>query len=358
MISGLGAANGRSVHGTIYEFDALPFFAQTRSRTAPRASSHTRGERAVPLVGIVRNPRSHRNKGLAPELDECANILTETPATREALRDCLIEFARREIDYLVVDGGDGTVRDVLSCGADIFADDWPALIILPKGKTNALTIDLDLPKGWSLTDALAAARRGRTVQRRPLRIASAGGRGCVQGFFLGAGVISLAVEAGQEAHRRGAFNSLAVGVTILWAIVQTLFGRTGNPWRACAPMRLSFRKSGKELPHAGRGDPGQRFLMVGTTFENFPFGARPFGKQARPGLKFGVIDWPVRWFMALLPAVLFGFYPRWMERFGTHRFQTDDIELDFGDSFIVDGEAFPAGRYLLDEGPQLTFVVP
>lgn len=27
------------------------------------------------------------------------------------------------------------------------------------------------------------------------------------------------------------------------------------------------------------------------------------------------------------------------------------MELDFGDSFIVDGEAFPPGRYLLDEGP-------
>ena len=359
MISHRGAANGRSVHGTIYEFEALPFFGQLRPRALPRASGNARGERAVPLVGIVRNPRSHRNKGHAPELGECANILTETPATREALRECLIEFARRDIDYLVVDGGDGTVRDVLSCGADIFADGWPPLIILPKGKTNALTIDLGLPNGWSLTEALAAARRGRTVRRQPLRITSAaGGRGCVLGFFLGAGAISLAVEVGQEAHRRGAFNSLAVGVTILWAILQTLFGRTGNPWRACAPMRLSFRKSGKDLPHAGRGDPGKRFLMVGTTFENFPFGARPFGKQARAGLKVGVIDWPVRWFMALLPAVLFGFYRQAMERIGAHRFQAEEMELDFGDSFIVDGEAFPPGRFLLDEGPQLTFVVP
>lgn len=65
------------------------------------------------------------------------------------------------------------------------------------------------------------------MRRQPLRITSAaGGRGCVLGFF-GAGAISLAVEVGQEAHRRGAFNSLAVGVTILWAILQTLFGRTG-----------------------------------------------------------------------------------------------------------------------------------
>ena len=347
------------MHGSIYEFDTLPFFQQPRSRTSPRASGHARGERAVPLVGIIRNPRSHRNKGHSAELEECANILTETPVTREALRACLIEFARRDIDYLVVDGGDGTVRDVLSCGADIFAEDWPAFVILPKGKTNALTVDLGLPKNWSLTEAIAAAQRGRSVARRPLRISPAEGKGgCVQGFFLGAGVFTLAVEAGQEAHRRGAFNSLAVAVTTLWAIMQALFGRAGNPWRACSPMELRFRKSGRTLPHADRGTPDERFLMVATTFEKFPFGARPFGRDVRAGLKVGTIDWPVRWLVALLPVILFGLHPRFLERAGMRRLHADQVELDLGGSFIVDGEAFPSGRYLLEEGPQLTFIVP
>lgn len=347
------------MHGSIYEFEKLPLFAQARPRASLRAAQRLRGESAVPLVGIIRNPRSHRNKGHTAELEECANILTETPKTREDLRACLIEFARRDIGYLVVDGGDGTVRDVLSCGADLFEDDWPALIVLPKGKTNALAVDLGLPSGWTLTEAMAAARRGRCVTRRPLSITPASqAAGCVQGFILGAGVFTLAIEAGQEAHRRGAFNSLAVGITILWAILLTLFGRAGNRWRSCAPMRLRFRKSGKELPHAERGKADERFLMVATTFENFPFGARPFGRDRRPGMKLGVIDWPVRWLMALLPAVLFGFYPRFLERAGARRLHADEVELEFGENFIVDGEAFPAGRYLLREGPQLTLVVP
>jgi diacylglycerol kinase (ATP) len=347
------------VHGSIYEFDTLPYFVQPRSRSTPGAAGHARGERAVPLVGIIRNPRSHRNKGNPAELEECANILTETPVTREALRESLIEFARRDIDYLVVDGGDGTVRDVLSCGADIFAADWPAFIILAKGKTNALTVDLGVPRDWSLTEAIAAARRGRSVIRRPLRVSPATGQGgCVQGFFLGAGVFTLAVKAGQEAHRRGAFNSVAVAVTTLWTMMQALFGRAGNPWRACSPMRLRFRKSGKTLPHGERGNPDERFLMVATTFEKFPLGARPFGRDVRPGLKLGTIDWPVRWLVALLPLILFGFMPRFFERAGIRRLHADGVELDLGAAFIVDGEAFPPGRYLLEEGPQLTFIVP
>lgn len=343
------------MHGSIYEFEALPAFGQGSARSNARGSARAR---AVPLVGIIRNPRSHGNKGIAAELADCSNILTETPRTREDLRATLIGFARRGIDHLVVDGGDGTVRDVLSCGADVFGDDWPPLIVLPKGKTNALTIDLGLPERWSLTDALAAAQRGTTVTRQPLRIVPEDGGGCVQGFILGAGLFTLATDAGQEAHRRGAFNGLAVAAAIGWAILQTLFGRNGNPWRTSVPMRLRFVRSGKELPHATAGDPAERFLMVGTTFQNFPFGARPFGKNPRPGMKLALIDWPHRWLFALLPAIIYGFYPRFLERFGARRFHADEVALDLGASFIVDGEAFPAGRYRLSEGPRLTFVVP
>lgn len=343
------------MHGSIYEFDGLPSFGKPLSRPAGRDAS--RG-RAVPLVGIVRNPRSHRNKGHEPELADCSNILTETPRTREDLRAVLIEFARRGIDHLVVDGGDGTVRDVLSCGADVFGEDWPSLIVLPKGKTNALTIDLGLPADWTLADALAAAQAGRTVERRPLRISPEGRSGCVQGFILGAGLFSLATDAGQEAHRRGAFNGLAVAAAVLWAILQTIFGRNGNAWRKPVPMRLRFARSGKELPHAAAGDPGERFLLVGTTFQNFPFGARPFGRHPRPGMKLALIDWPHRWLFALLPAIIYGFYPRFLERFGARRFHADAMDFELGGSFIVDGEAFPPGSYRLSEGPRLTFVVP
>ncbi|MCT2398574.1 diacylglycerol kinase family protein [Novosphingobium mangrovi (ex Huang et al. 2023)] len=349
------------MHGTIYEFDTLPTFGKNARPGQTGPERPARRGRAVPLVGIVRNPRSHRNKGHAPEMADCSNILTETPRTREELYYTLAGFARRDIDYLVVDGGDGTVRDVLSCGSEIFGGEWPTLIVLPKGKTNALTVDLGLPNHWSLADALAAAHKGNTITRRPLRISPAEGSvkdGCIQGFILGTGAFSIATEAGQEAHRRGAFNSFAVGLTVLWAIIQSLFGRTGNPWRTCTPTRIVDRHTGRDLPHSGRGRSDERFMTVATTFEKFPLGARPFGRNPVPGLKLAVIDWPVRWIIALLPAVLFGFYSRSLTRNGAQRFHANDLELDIGGSFVLDGEVFPAGRYVLDEGPQLTFVVP
>lgn len=348
------------MHGTIYEFDTLPSFGESARRNAG-AVRHARRRSAIPLVGIIRNPRSHRNAGETPEMADCSNILTETPRTREELYHTLTGFARRGIDYLVVDGGDGTVRDVLTCGSEVFGDDWPALMVLPKGKTNALAVDLGLPNHWSLAQAIAAARRGHTATRRPLRItpADSGADGrCVQGFIFGTGAFSIGTEAGQEAHRRGAFNSFAVALTVLWGVFQALFGRADNPWRRCTPMRIFDRHTGRELAHPGPGDINERYLAVATTFEKFPLGARPFGRDPGPGLKLGVIDWPVRWLIALLPLILFGFNGRLLARNGTQRFHAGELELDIGGSFILDGEAFPAGRYVLDEGPLLTFVVP
>ena len=357
------------MHGTNYEFDKLPGLAQLDAAEGPSAAVRAPGGRAVPqgdpLVGLIRNPRSHRNKGLSPEMADRPNVMTRMPADYAALRDALAEFAAKGVDYIAVDGGDGTVRDVLTCGADIFADRWPVLIALPKGKTNALTVDLGLPNHWSLGEALDAARSGNVVRRRPLAVQQLGlADGLpghpLQGFILGAGVFTLATQAGQDAHRYGAFNSFAVGLTIAWGILQTLFGLSGNPWRALTPMRLRAGIGGDEaeLPRSGHGRPGERFLLVATTFERFPLGARPFGPDPRPGLKLGVMDFPLRRLIALIPAILAGFQSRFLRDNGAYQLEADEIEMELGGSFILDGEAFPPGRYRLAQGPLLSFVVP
>ncbi|MBB3938821.1 hypothetical protein GGR39_000450 [Novosphingobium fluoreni] len=348
------------MHGTIYEFEPLGG-GYGRGDASHAVTRYVPQGRAVPLVGIVRNPRSHRNVGSPAELADCSNILTETPHSREALSDSLREFAERGIDYLAIDGGDGTVRDVLTCGAPIFGDNWPSLIVLPKGKTNALAVDLGLPNHWSLAEALVAARQGEVVLRRPMRITAKGeeDRGAgVLGFFLGSGVFTIGTEAGQAAHRRGAFNSFAVGLTIAWCILQIVFGKAGNTWRSSTRMRLRNLVSGRELPRRGPGAPDERFMAIATTFEKFPLGLRPFGPNPPAGLKLAVLDAPVRWLLLMLPVMLLGLLPRFMQRAGAHRVATGPIDFDLGGAFILDGEAFPAGHYVLQEGPTLTFVVP
>ena len=348
------------MYGLIGEFGHLSRVAATPA-AAPVRRTRRASARGAPLVGIVRNPRSHRNKGLAPELADCANILVETPRSHAALRETLAGFAERGIDYLAVDGGDGTVRDVLTCGAGIFGDDWPPLVILPKGKTNALVVDLGLPNAWTLPEAMEAIGRGKSIVRRPLVVETARTGEQVQGFILGTGAFTHGTQSGQQAHRWGMFNSFAVGLIIIWCLIQTMFARSTNMWRKGTPMRLRSISvaggDGTDLPRSRFGNPDERFVMVASTLERFPLGIRPFG-PARPGLKLAVVDAPLRWIVAVIPVLLTGFDSAFLRRHGANRFDVDMLDLELGNRFTLDGEYFPAGHYRLRQGPELRFVVP
>ena len=344
------------MYGSNGEFGHLSRMAHA-AQQAPVRRPRRASARGAPLIGIVRNPRSHRNLGHAPDLADCANILVETPRNHAALRETLAGFAERGIDYLAVDGGDGTVRDVLTCGAGIFGDDWPPLVVLPKGKTNALVVDLGLPNAWTLPEAMEAIGRGKTIVRRPLAVTLPHTGELVQGFILGTGAFMRGTQVGQQAHRWGIFNSFAVGLIIVWCLLQTMFAPSTNMWRQGTAMRLRDGTDGSELARNRVGDPHERFVMIASTLERFPLGIRPFG-AARPGLKLAVIDTPLRWIVALMPLLLTGFDAAFLRRIGVHRIDVDVLDLELGDRFTLDGEYFPAGHYRLRQGPELRFVVP
>jgi len=333
----------------IKTFDSLP----QASRAAAPLRAVPPQPREVPLVGVIRNPRSYRNKGLAPEHAVEAEVITETTLKRKELFEVLARFASAGVDYLAIDGGDGTVRDVLTCGAAAFGDDWPPLIVMPKGKTNALAADLGLPAQWDLEKALERANAGSFVERRPLVIAETGDPDArVYGFMLGSGIFTRSISLGQSAHRWGAFNALAVVVTTFWSLGQALFAGSGNPWRRRTGIGLTD-DSGAPMA----GDEVRRYIMLSSTLENFPMGMKPFGDR-REGLKLVALDRPSRRSLLHIPSIAFGRQPSAPARLGYHWAAPEAYRMELEDRFILDGEAFPAGSYRVSQGPELRFVVP
>lgn len=305
-----------------------------------------------PLVGVIRNVRSHRNSGREQGAVPDAEILLETPQKRRELSDALRRLARKGIDYLAISGGDGTVRDVLTNGAEIFGDDWPPLIVLPKGKTNALAGDLGAPADWRLVDAMAAARSGRMVERCPIIVTEAeDALATVWGFMLGAGVFHKTIALGQDAHRFGAFNAMAVGVATVWSLAQAFFAGSANSWRQRSLMRLTDG-DGQSLP-----GPDQRYFMIASTLENFALGLKPFG-ALREGLKLAALDTPSRRSLLWIPLVAIGKQPRPPERRGYHWDSLERFGMTLDGPFILDGEAFPPGDYHVTQGRPLRFIVP
>jgi diacylglycerol kinase (ATP) len=340
----------------IYEFAQIP-------RVDPAARARSRARRVrdagqAPTVGVIYNPRSHRNLGADFDCGLCPHVHIAQPRERGQLPLALAEFADKGIDLLVINGGDGTVRDVLTSGQAIFGDDWPAIAVLPKGKTNALTVDLGVPDDWTLQDAIDALDQGRRVYRRPMTVAAATEPGKrVAGFILGAGAFTKATQAGQSAHKLGAFDSMVVAVTAMWALLQSLFATRGNAWRQGAKMRIGLGSTDAPMAHSGHGDPAMRQLLFASTLERLPAGIKPFG-ALKSGLKLVAVDQISRRTTALVPLALMGKLRGSLRERGIHQLAASQFTLAIDDQFILDGEAFPAGEYRIEQGPELAFVAP
>ena len=307
---------------------------------------------------MIHNPRSHRNKGRAAEVVEGVDVTLVQPCTQAELSEALASLRQDGVDLLVINGGDGTIRDVLTMGQAVFGDAWPVLAVLPRGKTNALNIDLGAPTDWSLGDAIAAYRAGKRVTRRALSVTDTEKpeAEAMLGFVLGAGAFTLGIEAGQDAHRMGFFNSLAVAATAAWGVAQVLFSGNGNRWRRGSRMELAYHPSGEAMPHSRHGAPDRRHILLASTLERLPMGIALFGKHDAP-IRLAVLDRPRRRIFAALPAILAGWHPGWLAEAGLHHLSAEAFTLDLSDPFILDGEHFPAGRYVVDQGPALDFVV-
>ena len=245
------------MHGTVHLFDRLPQVAR------PAAPARRRGRARAPGAAGRGDPQLAQ----PPPGRRAARMeRPRQPAGRDSRRSAascrtiLARFAERRVDYIVVAGGDGTVRDVLTCGAGYFGESWPPLIVVPNGKTNALAVDLGLPAGWSLAEALEAHRGGRhraAPAARSSPSATTPTRGCRASCSAPAPTPRRSSSA-SSAHDKGAFNNLAVGVTASGALLQALFGSAGNVWRRGTPMRL-FDERGPRAA-AQRLRPARRAL--------------------------------------------------------------------------------------------------
>ena len=337
----------------IYQFDDLPTHAKAAAMRNPQGPLHEQ------RIGVIFNARSHHNQDRAPDFGGRSNVSIVRPETRRDIALALADFAEEGIGFLVISGGDGTVRDVLTMGQAVFGDNWPQLAVLPRGKTNALNVDLGSPRDWSLAQAIAAFENpeaSKRVLRRPLAVSRVGSEDPpMLGFIFGAGAFALGVEAGQDAHRAGFFNSLAVGVTSAWGVVQALFGSDSNVWRRGAKMELDYLPSGEPMPHSRHGDPSRRTLILASTLETMPLDIKLFGKDQRD-IRILLLDHPRRRVLFSVPAILAGWHPRWLSGAGLHHLSAEGFAITLDAPFILDGEHFPAGSYRVEQGPELTFV--
>jgi len=300
--------------------------------------------------GVIRNPRSHRNRG--EEADPPAGVRWAEPATPEALAIDLARFAAEGVDLLAIAGGDGTIRDVLSALPAAFGATPPVLAIIPAGKTNILALDLGAPVGWTLEEALgrAGANDPATKTRCPLEVSWADGAlPPVRGFVFGMGAFVRATEMSRAVHRMGAFHTLAVGLTIAGAATGTMFGGKADQWRRGVEMTLGLDDAPRQS--------GAHFLTLATTLKRLPLGLAPFGPP-HEGLKVLDVDAPPRKLLAALPALLRGSDAAWLTRAGYRRAEVERLRMTTTAPSVIDGEVFPGGEIVVRRCDPVRFLAP
>jgi hypothetical protein len=328
---------------------------------APAAADAPAGAGALPLggrpassyagqgqVAVLFNKRAYRN---ARSTDPATSprIWQAMPHSKAELEETLSSFARGNIATIIIAGGDGTVRDVLTRAPRHFTSGMPRLAILPSGKTNALAGDLGLDTGMTVQDVLSTLHSCKTLRRSPLEIRyGEESEPRLRGFVLGTGAFVRATKLAQSVHRAGAVNGLGVALSVAGAAFHTVFGANTNEWRRGDPAVLELE---------GRSSEGNLFLLLATTLERMPLGVRPFGR-VRGGLKLLAADAPPRKVLRCAAALALGSQRQWISDAGCRRADADSFRLRIDGEFVLDGERFPGGDLTISKGAPVEFLVP
>lgn len=316
-------------------------------------------------IGVIRNPRSTRNKKRQYGIEQAArynpDILSETIENKDTLGAVLTGFKDREVGLVVVDGGDGTAREVLSRLPEIFGADMPFVSILPSGKTNLVARDIGTARHGvqsfgKLLDGVKEGRLFATARTRSLlKITWPDGSHLpVRGMLMGLGAFRAGTDLAQsDIHAKGIHHGPAVALAMTDYFFRASLGRDAGEMRAGEPVALAM--------DGRRCAEGRRFAVICTTLTRLLFGIWPFWGDESRAIRYIDVIAPPKRLLRSLPAVARGKPLPWMEDAGYRSGSADRIEMIIERPFIVDGEVFHPGsdgRLIIDGSEQVRFLVP
>ncbi|WP_025841110.1 diacylglycerol/lipid kinase family protein [Asaia platycodi] len=315
-------------------------------------------------LALIHNPRSRKNRRDGRKFARQASDLLGdgflVPSSHDEMQEMVTELARRNVPLIAINGGDGTVSDVMTAIARIYpADSLPDIAIFPSGNTNLIAQDIGFSKRGIETLQLLYRNSGvlPRTKRRPLKISWPEGEYESRlGMFQGSSGYARAIAIAHSPHvLRYAPHNLAVAATLIGAFGSLLWRRQRETW--LAGDRLTLESEGATLVD------GQSFLFLSTALQKLNLGIWPFwnaGKVKAGGLYYlRVADHPGKLMQATW-ALLRGRAPAWLRESPDYTSgKAKELILTCQGDFVLDGECFSPGadnRIVLSEGPEFGFV--
>lgn len=291
-------------------------------------------------IGLISNPRSRANRksgGAVARVRPGADILTASPHDHDRLAADLTRFARAGVGLIAIDGGDGTVRDIVTDIHLAYGDDWPLFALLPSGKTNVIAGQVGHfgpgYKGWqNLLAARDQGRLGAQVSLCPALEVSWPGRveSVRRGFLLGCAAFSDGIRMANETiHPMGFFKGLAVALTILGVLRRNLSGGENGAGEA-----------GEVLVDGARVNGARHFVTMASTLDRLTLGLRPFRQRGEGDINWLDIAAPPQSVLRGCLMLALGRHRDWMEPAGYASGCARMLDLHFDQPFTLDGELY------------------
>jgi hypothetical protein len=276
-----------------------------------------------------------------------------------ALPDAIADLARRRVDLLIVNGGDGTLQHALT---EILTskpfDRLPLIAPLRGGRTNMTALDLGAHRNpvEGLGAVLEAARTGtlaeRLVRRPVLRIESLTRREVQYGMFFGAGMIHRAIALTHRlfppGRNQGVFGAGVVTGALLF---KTAFRAKDG---VLTPDKAQIFLDGEMVRH------GEFRLLIASSLERLFLKMNPFWGKEPGGVRFTAMAHGADRVGWAIPGIMRG-RPRAFATpeagYTSKNAQQADLHFDCG--FTVDGEIFaalPGELVTLTADRRVTFV--
>lgn len=296
-------------------------------------------------IGMLNNPLSGGNRKGLQKIRAAAAVLQPTVLQEEVqtpsdVAAVLADFARREVNIVVINGGDGTVQAVLTAIFNKkFFETTPLLAVLRSaGTTSMIAGDIGLQGSrekalqklfsWARAKEASAA----VVHRQVLKVQMPPEGEPVYGMFFGAAAIYQATQfCLQKIHTRGLRGELGAGIALA---------------RFLLAVFLRDRKVVSAVPITTRLDQDspehKKYLLVLiTTLQRLFLGLRPYwGSEPKPLHYTAVGDGP-RHFMRALPSLMRGSQSRLVRAENDYiSHNVDEVRLTLDSGFNLDGELY------------------
>lgn len=318
-------------------------------------------------IALIRNPTSRLNQNESPNFSEFASSWLGyrycVPDTIEQLNSMLSQYASENIECIIVDGGDGTISQVMTGIYHAYPPDkLPKLVILPSGNTNLIAKDI----GFGIR-GLEALQRIKILSERERLINSVqhrhalkiewldSSRPAVLGMFSGTAAFTRAINIAHDPKILKNFaHDWAVGITIFFALLKLFAPQTRDLWLKGEPCQIQYDQQEVTKENS--------FLFLATTLQNLSSGMWPFwgGKHDDQRLHYlNVNSYPTKLISACF-TLLRGKSPMWLRNHPSYQSGiAQRIAMNIQQEIILDGEHYDTGdnhQVYFSVGPEFSFV--